>query len=62
MRTRRGKKATAFAFVPFTGTTTYAMPDPNNGYTSANAGSGNVTFTYDGNRNLTYDGGWPRSD
>ena len=48
--------------MPFTGTTTYAMPDPNNGYTSANAGSGNVTFTYDGNRNLTYDGGWPRSD
>jgi len=46
----------AFAFVPFTGTTTYGTPDPNNGYTSANAGSGNVSFTYDGNRNLTFDG------
>jgi YD repeat-containing protein len=46
----------AFAFVPFTGTTTYGTPDPNNGYTSANAGSGNVAFTYDTNRNLTYDG------
>src|SRR5262249_2991371 len=41
-----------FQYVPAVGTTSYALADVNNGYTTV----GGVSLTYDGNRNLTFDG------
>jgi RHS repeat-associated protein len=42
----------AFQYIPSTGTVNYGAANVDNGYTSA----GGVSFTYDTNRNLTYDG------